>query len=70
MAPNQTFKAPDSFDGTGVFIGGGWHNLAEDRTMTLPPGDYSTVEAQGFTPVPTPVPTPGQKASPATDLPD
>lgn len=64
------FAAPESFDGTGLFIGGGWVNLDADRTVTVPPGDHSGLEAQGFTAVPTQTPDQDAKTSPATDLPD
>jgi hypothetical protein len=63
------YKAPDAFDGTGFFMGGGWLALDVDRTVTAPNGDHTGLEALGFTPVPTQTPEPAPSASPATDFP-
>lgn len=64
------YAAPDDFEGTGLFVGGGWLNLDADRTITVPAGDYSTLEGLGFKPVPTQTPDPAPSASPATVNPD
>jgi hypothetical protein len=60
------YKAPESFDGTGLFVGGGWVSLSADRTVTVPNGDHSGLEAAGFTAV---TPKPRPKAAQTTDLP-
>ncbi len=64
------YKAPESFDGAGLFVGGGWVSLDAERTVTVPNGDHSGLEAEGFTAVPTLTPKPRTKAAQTTDFPD
>jgi hypothetical protein len=46
----QRFQAPVDYIDTGVFVGGGWHNL-QDGVLSMPRGDYSQLESLGFTPL-------------------
>lgn len=53
IKPVQCFTAPADFDGTGVFVGGGWHNV-EGGLLRLPRGEYDALKALGFTEVAAP----------------
>jgi hypothetical protein len=42
------YKAPATFEDTGINIGGGHHNLDANRCLTLDEGDYPGLDAMGF----------------------
>jgi len=52
MSKGQIFIAPEGFQGGGLFVGGGWHNLVETTKgpgVVMPVGgDWGMLGAVGF----------------------
>ena len=59
LVPTVTFNAPEGFAGSGLFIGGGWHQLTAEGQLVLPAeGNWAALSGIGFVEATTPDPAP------------